>query len=107
MSHTSSAPFGICKRLTFILAVSAALISNADAQTKKFDGKWSLEVITERGDCDRAYRYYVMVEQGRVRYAGAEDFVVSGLIAPSGAVRGFIARGQDRVNASGVLSGNF
>ncbi len=82
-----------------------ALAPQAQAQTKKFDGRWSVEVVTERGDCDRAYRYAVIVENGRARYGGPEQFDVNGQVRQNGAVSASISRGQDRANVTGQLVG--
>ena len=86
------------------LAMSA-LAPQAHAQTRTFDGTWSVEVVTERGDCDRAYRYSVIVENGRARYGGREQFDVNGQVRPNGSVSASISRGQDRANVSGMLVG--
>ncbi len=94
---------------TLCLALGlAALAAPALAQqgaVAKFDGRWSVEVITEQGDCDRAYRYAVAIDNGQVRYAGSENFQVSGKVQPNGAVQGTIGRGGDRVTVSGKLEG--
>ena len=88
-------------------AAMAALIlaPQAQAQTKRFDGNWSVEVVTEQGACDRAYRYAVIVQNGRARYGGPENFNVNGQVQQNGAVSASISRGQDRANVSGRLSG--
>ena len=31
-----------------------------------FDGAWSVLIITDRGTCDRAYRYALRIADGRV-----------------------------------------
>ena len=82
------------------------LAPEAQAQTRKFDGTWSVEVVTERGDCDRAYRYSVIVQNGRARYGGPEQFNVDGQVQSNGAVSASISRGQDRANVTGRLAGN-
>jgi hypothetical protein len=97
-------------RPTFFAAAvfAAAFVSGAaQAQTNKFDGNWSVEVITEKGECDKAYRWPVIVQNGRARYGGQENFNVSGQIAANGAVSGVISRGQDRANVRGRLSGGW
>lgn len=88
-------------------AVMAAsfLAPAAYAQTNKFDGNWSVEVVTEQGGCDRAYRYAVVVQNGRARYGGPEQFNVNGQVRPNGSVSASISRGQDRANVTGRLSG--
>lgn len=89
-----------------LLATGAILFSNvAQAQPAKFDGNWSVEVVTEKGDCDKAYRYPVLIEDGRLRYGGSESFNVSGSVAANGAVQGGITRGSDRASVQGRLSG--
>jgi hypothetical protein len=81
------------------------LAQDARAETRRFDGTWSVEVVTERGACDRAYRYSIVIENGRARYGGPEGFDVRGQVQPNGAVRGTIARGADRADVTGRLSG--
>ena len=79
-----------------VLGGSAVLAGEARAQASRFNGTWSVEVVTERGACDRAYRYSIIVENGRVRYGGQEAFNVTGRVQPNGAVRGSIARAGPR-----------
>ena len=98
------------KRISFAAAAFAAAVLSGAAQAqgvKQFDGNWSVEVITEKGECDRAYRWPVIVQNGRARYGGPENFNVSGQIAANGAVSGVISRGQDRANVKGRLSGGW
>ena len=79
----------------------------ANAQASTFDGVWSVQVITDRGDCGRVYRYPVIIENGCARYAGPEALNVSGQVAAGGAVRGIIAQGPDRAYVTGRLGGPF
>ena len=39
--------------------------------------------MTEKGTCDRAYRYPVKIENGSVGYAGSASFTVSGKVGPT------------------------
>jgi hypothetical protein len=87
-------------------AVGVSLAPPAVAQSNRFDGTWSVEVVTEQGACDRAYRYSVIVQNGRARYGGPERFDISGQVQSNGAVAASISRGQDRANVRGRLSGN-
>ncbi len=89
------------------VAMTASLLAPAaQAQTNKFDGNWSVEVVTEQGGCDRAYRYPVIVQNGRARYGGPEQFNVNGQVRPNGSVSATISRGQDRANVTGQLVGS-
>ncbi len=85
--------------------VVLVLTPEAQAQTNRFDGNWSVEVVTEQGACDRAYRYPVIVQNGQARYGGPESFNVNGRVQSNGSVSASISRGQDRANVSGRLSG--
>lgn len=109
-------PMSIRRMSAIKLALGAGLMglsaSAAEAQAARaaraapgFDGRWSVEVITEKGDCDRAYRYPVVIEKGQARYGGREDFNVSGSVAKNGAVNATISRGQDAAKVMGRLSG--
>jgi hypothetical protein len=87
-------------------AVMGCLIAPpALAQANRFDGNWSVEVVTRQGACDQAYRYAVTIENGRARYSGPENFDISGRVQPNGSVSASISRGQDRANVTGRLSG--
>jgi hypothetical protein len=96
------------RRIIWLGAAALAasfLAPAAQAQTNSFDGTWSVEVVTEQGACDRAYRYSVIVQNGRARYGGPEQFDVNGQVRPNGSVSASISRGQDRANVTGQLSG--
>src|SRR3712207_6602892 len=88
------------------LALGTLLAAGTAHAQQQFDGRWSVEIVTEKGDCDRAYRYAVAIEKGRVRYAGEAGFNISGQVAPNGSVSGSISRGDARATYSGRLSGN-
>jgi hypothetical protein len=86
----------------FIAAVCAS--GPGQAQTKRFDGRWSVEAITERGDCGRAFRWPVIVENGRARYGGSEPFNVSGRISGNGSITGTISYAGYMATVRGRLS---
>ena len=96
----------------FIIATSVVALHSIPASAKAgrtpaFDGNWSIEVITEQGVCDRAYRYGIRIEDGQVHYDGSTDFTVTGQVTSGGAVKGSIARGDDRADVVGKLSRGF
>jgi hypothetical protein len=70
-----------------------------------FDGNWSVLIVTERGTCDRAYRYPVRISNGSVGYAGSASFTVSGKVGAKGAVIVTVARGNQSATGTGTLSG--
>ena len=68
------------------------------------DGNWSVLVITEKGSCDRGYRYNVAVTNGRLRYQGEGSVQFNGTVEPGGAVKVNIRLGQQGANGTGRLS---
>lgn len=71
----------------------------------RFDGTWSVEILTEAGACDRAYRYPVRIEHGQAQFVGT-TFVVQGSVARNGVVRGSIASGIATADVAGQLGPN-
>jgi hypothetical protein len=80
----------------------AALATESPARTP-FDGAWSVLIVTTKGDCDRAYRYGITIENGDVVYDGGV-VSLSGRVAGSGAVRVIVKSGNARANATGRLN---
>src|SRR5437762_14134055 len=64
-----------------ILAATVPASAPASARTN-FDGTWSVLIVTQKGTCDRAYRYPVKIDNGSVGYAGSASFTVSGKVDP-------------------------
>jgi hypothetical protein len=87
--------------IALTLIVTAAPVQGAPLG--KFDGRWSILVTTDRGDCSRAYRYAVIVNNGQARYGGSEDFTIAGSVASDGTVRARISRGADHADVHGRL----
>ena len=89
-----------------ILTASAFPASPApmSATKQSFDGAWSVLIVTEKGACDRAYRYPVRISNGSVGYAGEASFNVSGSVGPNGMVTVMVSKGNHSARGSGQLS---
>jgi len=74
------------------------------AATPNFDGAWSVLIVTEKGTCDRAYRYPVRIEKGTVGYAGSASFNVSGKVGDNGSVTVTVSRGNQSAKGTGRMS---
>ena len=74
------------------------------ATKQSFDGTWSVLIVTEKGTCDRAYRYPVRISNGAVGYAGEASFNVSGSVGPNGSVTVMVSKGNQSARGSGQLS---
>lgn len=89
--------------------VTLAALGPADAAKRKvqvphrYDGRWSIEVVTRDGPCDRAYRYGVQIQRGEAIYGGGE-FNINGRVSPNGSVRGVISRGDNAAQVVGRLT---
>jgi hypothetical protein len=92
--------------LGLLLGASAVVgIVNIAAARTRFDGLWSVSVVTERGDCERGVRYPVAIVNGVVgRAGGDQSFSVAGRVATSGAVSVSVRRGDQFAHGSGRLS---
>jgi hypothetical protein len=103
--HRSTTAFSALAAFA-ILAGSAVPVSSAPmgAARPNFDGNWSVLIVTERGTCDRAYRYPVRISGGSVGYAGQASFNVYGRVGANGAVTVTVSRGNQSASGSGMLS---
>ena len=87
-----------------LLAAAIVPASPAPAGKPNFDGAWSVLIVTEKGTCDRAYRYPIKIENGAVGYAGTASFNISGSVGNNGAVTVTVSRGNQSANGSGRMS---
>ena len=89
-----------------ILAIAGAVPAGAAPrevrEPDRFDGTWSVEIITDSGSCDRAYRYPVRIERGQARFVGT-PFSIQGSVARNGALKGSIAAGASTADVVGRL----
>ncbi len=91
-----------------LLVASASIPSEAArraARTRAFDGVWSVVIYTLYGDCDRALRYSLRIEDGQV-LADQQSYQVAGLVAPNGVIRVVVAEGGRSASGVGKLSDN-
>ena len=99
-----------CATAFAVLAILALPVPAASAPMSSvkpsFDGNWSVLIVTEKGTCDRAYRYPVKIQNGAVGYAGSASFTVSGKVGDNGALTVTVARGSQSATGTGVLSGS-
>lgn len=90
------------------LSVAGAAICGGPAgaaPASPYDGNWSVLIVTDKGTCDRAYRYAVRIQNGAVYYDGEAGINLTGRVARNGAVNVSLSRGEQRASGSGRLSG--
>jgi hypothetical protein len=93
-------PFVRTSVLALVCAASAA--TAATARTP-YDGAWSVLIVTQRGICDRSYRYGVQIADGNVTYNGGMVNLY-GRVTAKGAVRVTVSAGSSRAEGSGKLT---
>src|SRR5882672_3762391 len=69
-----------------------------------YDGVWSVVIVTEKGTCDRAYRYPIRISNGTVVNEGSSPATISGKVASNGAVTVTVSSGSKSAIGSGRLS---
>ena len=89
--------------ISFAGALGAAVPA---AATPGYDGLWSVVIVTEKGSCDRAYRYPVRISKGALVNASDSAISISGKVGGNGAVTVLVSYGDKSANGSGRLSGN-
>jgi hypothetical protein len=91
------------------IAVSVACFNLPATPTRAlpaYDGLWSVSIVTEKGDCDRGYRYPIRISRGMLSNAGDTAFTIAGSVGPSGLIRVTVSHGSASASGLGRLSGN-
>ncbi len=91
-----------------LVAASATLAASAtsNAAAPRYDGVWSVSIVTEKGDCDRGYRYPIRISNGVLANGGSDPFTITGNVTPSGAIVVTVSGGNKSATGSGRLAGN-
>jgi hypothetical protein len=88
------------------LVAATAFVSPASSAAPRFDGLWSVSIVTEKGDCDRGYRYPIRISNGQLENAGDTNFSISGKVGQTGAITVTVAAAGKSATGSGQLAGN-
>jgi hypothetical protein len=91
--------------VTALLAASAALSTTTSFAVPRYDGIWSVALVTTRGDCIASYRYPIQITNGVVGNGGALALDVRGRVAANGAVTVLVSHGDTHATGAGRLSG--
>jgi hypothetical protein len=95
-----------CGAAGALLAASFLLGSTSSFAVPRYDGLWSVSIVTEKGDCDRGYRYPIRISNGALANAGDSVFKIGGNVNPSGAITVSVSAGGKSANGSGKLAGD-
>jgi hypothetical protein len=88
-----------------LAAAAVAALGSTATSAPNYDGLWSVVIITERGTCDRAYRYPIRISRGSVLNAGESPVAITGRVAGNGSLTVTVSHGNQRATGSGRLNG--
>ena len=94
----------VCALVAASTTLAASATSNAAAP--RYDGMWSVSIITEKGDCDRGYRYPIRISNGVLANGGSDPFTITGNVTTSGAIVVTVSAGAKSATGAGHLAGN-
>ena len=90
-----------------LVAASATVATTSTYAVPVYDGLWSVSIVTEKGDCDRGYRYPIRIENGSLANAGSVTAItINGKVQPTGAITVIVSSGSKSATGSGRLSGD-
>jgi hypothetical protein len=90
----------------FAALAAATAFAGPASSAPRFDGLWSVSIVTEKGDCDRGYRYPVRIANGQLANAGDTAFAISGKVGQTGAITVTVAAAGKSATGSGQLAGD-
>lgn len=91
-----------------MLVSGAMLAGSGPAHARMmYDGSWSVVIVTEKGECDRAYRYPINISGGKLINAGSAMFDISGKVASNGAINVRVSYGERSATGSGRLTSRY
>jgi hypothetical protein len=91
--------------LNLVFITSLALLSGSALAQQRFDGRWSIEAIPQRGTCSKVRHYEAVVENGAIRNRGSRRLDIAGGLQADGRIRGTVQGRKTRVDVTGSLSG--
>jgi hypothetical protein len=112
MAAMVSPRFGFSRPFLYTLAtvsacgVSIILAATSSMAMPRYDGIWSVSIVTEKGNCDPGYRYPIRISNGLLANAGDAAFTITGKVAPTGFITVTVSHGGSSASGSGRLAGN-
>lgn len=103
---SQSAIRGLMAAATIALSTCTVFAASATAGAHRYDGLWSVSIVTEKGDCDRGYRYPIRIANGVLVNGGNDPFTISGKVVPSGGITVTVSSGSKSAIGSGRLTSN-
>jgi hypothetical protein len=89
-----------------LVAASIAMAATASSAMPRYDGLWSVSIVTKKGDCIASYRYPMRIANGVLANGGDIAIDVSGKVTAYGAVTVVVSHGDTRAAGAGRLVAN-
>ena len=89
-----------------LTATAIALLPASGFAMPRYDGIWSVSIVTKKGDCIASYRYPMRIANGVLGNGGDIALNISGKVTDEGAVRVSVSHGDSRAIGSGKLAAN-
>ncbi len=85
------------------LAATGASVKSYAAGRTVYDGEWSVDIITVRGDCEHSLRYAVRIVGGKV-HAGETTYDLNGAVTSGGESRVTVEEKGRSASGTGKLT---
>src|ERR1700720_4103189 len=89
-----------------LVAASATFATTSTYAVPGYDGLWSVSVVTEKGACDRGYRYPIRISNGQLVNAGDAGFTITGKVGQTGAITVTVSAAGKSATGTGRLAGD-
>jgi hypothetical protein len=89
-----------------LVAASATLATTSTYAVPGYDGLWSVSIVTDKGDCDRGYRYPIRISNGVLANAGDVAINIAGKVQPTGTITVTVSAAGKSASGSGRLAGD-
>ncbi len=89
-----------------LAAASIAFAATTSFAAPRYDGLWSVAIVTHQGDCVASYRYPMRIANGILANGGDIAIDVSGRVAAHGSVTVVVSHGDTRAAGFGRLAAN-
>jgi hypothetical protein len=86
-----------------LVAASTVLSATTSFAMPRYDGVWSVSIVTTKGDCIASYRYPMRIANGVLANGGDFAIDVSGRVASNGVVTVVVSHGDTRAAGFGRL----
>lgn len=105
--RTRRTAYGAILAATAAASIAASsMVSTPSFALPRYDGLWSVSVVTQKGDCDPGYRYPVRITNGTLFNAGDATFTVTGRVGSTGAITVTVSAAGKSATGSGRLAGD-